>query len=881
MQRKEMASTYDPHSIQEGRYEWWVEKGYFKADSTSDKEPYSIVIPPPNVTGRLHLGHAWDTTIQDILTRMKRMQGYDVLWLPGSDHAGIATQTKVEEKLKQEGVSRHHLGREAFLDVTWKWAEEYKKQIREQWSKLGLGLDYSRERFTLDEGLSKAVRKVFVDLHQKGLIYRGEYIINWDTVAKTALSDIEVIHEEVKGALYHIRYPLSDGTGFIEVATTRPETLFGDRAIAVHPEDERYMAFMGKTVTIPMTDRKIPVISDEYVEKDFGSGALKITPAHDPNDFEVGMRHNLTPMIVMNEDGTMNEHAGQYNGLDRFECRKKLKEDLEREGLLVKVEEHLHAVGHSERNGSVVEPYLSKQWFVKMDSLAAKAVDAQKSENKVEFTPARFENTYLRWMENIRDWCISRQLWWGHQIPAWYHIETGEVYVGESAPSDKENWRQDEDVLDTWFSSALWAFSTLGFPDKTNPDYLRYYPNSVLVTGYDIIFFWVSRMIFQGLEFTKKTPFKNFVIHGLVRDEQGRKMSKSLGNGIDPMDIIAEYGADALRYTLSTGTSPGNDLRFTMDKVIASRNFANKVWNASRFAMPYIHDVKDPALNLNNIRQVQDKWILHRLNQTIASVTALMEKYELGEAGKRINQFIWEDFCDWYVELSKITLFGDNEEEKETTKQILLHVLKESLKLLHPFMPFITEEIWQSLPDVEESIVIAPWGSVDERLENPEAEEEMQRLVEVVTAVRNIRAEVNAPMSKKISMNLLAKNEDFKESFKKGKEVIKYFTGANEVVVATTLDKPEDTMTAVVSGAELFIPMDSLVDYKDELKRLKNEWEKMNKEVLFVESKLSNESFISRAPQKIVDEHKKKRDDYMEKRTSLEVRIHEIRQHLK
>ena len=593
-----MPTKYDPQSIEQGRYKWWLDGKYFEAQDDDSKQPYTIVIPPPNVTGRLHLGHAWDTTLQDILTRMKRMQGYDVLWLPGMDHAGIATQAKVEAKLREEGKSRYDLGREKFLEQTWAWKEEYASFIRQQWSKLGLGLDYTRERFTMDEGLSKAVNEVFVKLYEKGLIYRGEYIINWDPATKTAISDIEVIYKDVQGAFYHMNYPLADGSGSIEIATTRPETMLGDTAVAVHPDDDRYKHLIGKNVILPIVNREIPIVADTYVDMEFGSGAVKITPAHDPNDFEVGNRHNLERVLVMNEDGTMNAKAGKYNGMDRFECRKQIVKDLQEQGVLFKIEDHLHSVGHSERSGAVVEPYLSTQWFVKMQPLADEAIELQQQEGKVNFVPDRFEKTYLRWMENIRDWCISRQLWWGHRIPAWYHKETGEVYVGREAPADSENWEQDNDVLDTWFSSALWPFSTLGWPEKDAADFKRYYPTDALVTGYDIIFFWVSRMIFQGIEFTGKRPFKDVLIHGLIRDAEGRKMSKSLGNGIDPMDVIDKYGADSLRYFLSTGSSPGQDLRFSMEKIESTWNFANKIWNASRFALMNMDGLKYEEIDL-------------------------------------------------------------------------------------------------------------------------------------------------------------------------------------------------------------------------------------------------------------------------------------------
>ena len=704
-----MPTKYDPQSIEKGRYQWWLDGKFFETTGDEQKEPYTIVIPPPNVTGKLHLGHAWDTTLQDILTRMKRMQGRDVLWLPGMDHAGIATQAKVEQKLREEGVSRYDLGREKFVEETWKWKEEYAGHIREQWAKMGLGLDYTRERFTLDEGLSKAVREVFVKLYNKGLIYRGEYIINWDPATKTAISDIEVIYKDVQGAFYHMKYPLADGSGTIEVATTRPETMLGDTAVAVHPEDERYKHLIGKMVKLPIVGREIPIVADEYVDMEFGTGVVKITPAHDPNDFEVGNRHNLERILVMHEDGTMNEKAGKYEGMDRFECRKQIVKDLQEAGVLFKIEDHMHSVGHSERSGAVVEPYLSTQWFVKMQPLADAAIELQQQEDdkKVHFTPDRFEKTYLRWMENIRDWCISRQLWWGHRIPAWYHKETGEVYVGTEEPADIENWNQDNDVLDTWFSSALWPFSTMGWPDVDSADFKRYYSTDALVTGYDIIFFWVSRMIFQAIEFTGERPFENVLIHGLVRDEQGRKMSKSLGNGVDPMDVIDKYGADSLRYFLSTGSSPGQDLRYSNEKVESVWNFANKIWNASRFALMNMNGLTYEEIDLTGEKSVADKWILTRLNETIETVTRLADKYEFGEVGRALYNFIWDDFCDWYIEMAKLPLYGEDEAAKKTTRSILAYVLDNTMRLLHPFMPFITEEIWQNLPHKGESITVA------------------------------------------------------------------------------------------------------------------------------------------------------------------------------
>ncbi|MCM3179704.1 valine--tRNA ligase [Cytobacillus horneckiae] len=872
-----MPTKYDPKSIEQGRYDWWLKGKYFEAGDDPKKDPYTIVIPPPNVTGRLHLGHAWDTTLQDILTRMKRMQGYDVLWLPGMDHAGIATQAKVEQKLREEGKSRYDLGREAFVEETWKWTNEYKGHIREQWSKLGLGLDYNRERFTLDEGLSDAVQEVFVTLYKKGVIYRGEYIINWDPSTKTALSDIEVIHKDVQGAFYHMRYPLADGSGDIEIATTRPETMLGDTAVAVHPGDERYKHLIGKMVKLPITGREIPIVADDYVDMEFGSGAVKITPAHDPNDFEIGNRHNLERILVMNEDGSMNKKAGKYEGMDRFECRKQLVKDLQEEGILFKIEEHMHSVGHSERSGAVVEPYLSTQWFVKMQPLADASVDLQKEDGKVNFVPDRFEKTYLRWMENIRDWCISRQLWWGHRIPAWYHKETGEVYVATEPPGDIENWKQDEDVLDTWFSSALWPFSTLGWPDESSADYQRYYPTAALVTGYDIIFFWVSRMIFQGIEFTGGRPFKDVLIHGLVRDAEGRKMSKSLGNGVDPMDVIEKYGADSLRYFLSTGSSPGQDLRFSIEKVESTWNFANKIWNASRFALMNMNGLKVEEIDLTGEKSVADKWILTRLNETIETVTRLSDRYEFGEVGRVLYNFIWDDFCDWYIEMAKLPLYGEDEAAKKTTRSVLAHVLDNTMRLLHPFMPFITEEIWQNLPHEGESITIAAWPTVREELTDKAAAEEMKLLVEIIRSVRNIRAEVSTPMSKKINMMIKAKDAETAAVLTKNEGYIDRFCNPEELTINTELTAPDKAMTAVVTGAEIILPLEGLINIEEEIARLQKEWDKLNKEVERVQKKLSNDGFIKKAPEKVIEEERAKEKDYAEKRAAVEARMNELK----
>lgn len=874
---KTLSTKYDPQAIEAGRYQYWLEGKFFEAKDDAEKKPYTIVIPPPNVTGKLHLGHAWDTTLQDILTRIKRMQGYDVLWLPGMDHAGIATQAKVEAKLREEGKSRYDLGREKFVEETWKWKEEYASHIREQWSKLGLGLDYSRERFTLDEGLSKAVREVFVTLYKKGLIYRGEYIINWDPATKTALSDIEVIYKDIQGAFYHMRYPLADGSGSIEIATTRPETMLGDTAIAVHPEDERFKHLIGKTVVLPIVGREIPIVADDYVDMEFGSGAVKITPAHDPNDFELGNRHNLERVLVMNEDGSMNANAGKYQGMDRFECRKQIVKDLQEEGVLFKIEEHLHSVGHSERSGAVVEPYLSTQWFVKMQPLADEAIKLQSQEEKVNFVPERFEKTYLHWMENIRDWCISRQLWWGHRIPAWYHKETGEVYVDHEPPSDIENWEQDNDVLDTWFSSALWPFSTMGWPDKEAADFKRYYPTDALVTGYDIIFFWVSRMIFQGLEFTGKRPFKDVLIHGLVRDAEGRKMSKSLGNGVDPMDVIAQYGADSLRYFLSTGSSPGQDLRFSMEKVEATWNFANKIWNASRFALMNMGDLKFEDIDFSGEKSVADKWILTRLNETIESVTKLADKYEFGEVGRVLYNFIWDEFCDWYIEMAKLPLYGEDEQAKKTTRSILAYVLDNTMRLLHPFMPFITEEIWQNLPHNGESITVAKWPEVNQELSDDQAAGEMRLLVDIIRSVRNIRAEVNTPMSKQIKLHIKAKDEAVLSQLEKNRSYLERFCNPSELVLATEITSPDKAMTSVVTGAELFLPLEGLINIDEEIKRLEKELDKLDKEVERVQKKLSNEGFVKKAPQKVIEEEQAKEKDYLEKRETVRERISELR----
>ncbi len=876
-----MPTTYDPKAAEAKWHDYWMKGKYFEAGKRTDAEPYTIVIPPPNVTGMLHIGHALDFTLQDILIRFKRMSGYDALWLPGSDHAGIATQTKVEQKLREEGLTRYDLGREKFLEKVWEWKEHYAATIREQWAKMGFSLDYSRERFTLDEGLSRAVRTVFVKLYEKGLIYRGKYIINWDPAARTALSDIEVEYKEVQGKLYHLRYPLKDGSGHITVATTRPETMLGDTAVAVHPDDERYKHLIGKMLVLPIIGREIPVIADEYVEKEFGSGAVKITPAHDPNDFEVGLRHNLPQILVMDESGKMNENAGIYKGMDRFECRKRIVNDLQEQGVLIKIEEHVHQVGHSERSGAVVEPYLSTQWFVKMKPLAEKAIEAQKSGRGVRFVPERFEKIYLHWIENVRDWCISRQLWWGHRIPAWYCGDCGAITVSaDEAKSCSQcgsaNIRQDEDVLDTWFSSALWPFSTLGWPDDTD-DMKRYYPTNVLVTGYDIIYFWVARMIFTALEFTGQIPFKDVLIHGLVRDAEGRKMSKSLGNGVDPLEVIEQYGADAMRYMISTSSTPGQDLRFRWERVEQARNFANKIWNASRFALMNLDGLTVEDIDLGGDLSTADRWILHRLNETARDVTRLLDQYEFGETGRLLYNFIWDDLCDWYIEFSKLRLYGEDAEAKRRTQSVLAYVLDRTLRLIHPFMPFISEEIWQHLPHEGETIALAPWPQYAAEWEAPDAVKEMELLMDIIRSVRNIRAEMNVPMGKKVELLVKPGSEDILSVLLRNEQYIARFCGTSRLELNVNAQPPEKAVTAVVTGAELYLPLAGLIDIEQEIARLEKELQTLNAEVERVEKKLANAGFVSKAPAKVIEEEKAKHRDYSEKREKVLARLAELR----
>ena len=887
----DMSTKYNPTAVEAGRYDNWQSKKLFAPESNqeiqgNEPEPYSIVIPPPNVTGKLHLGHAWDTTLQDMIIRQKRMQGFDTLWLPGMDHAGIATQAKVEQRLRGEGISRYDLGREKFVAQVWDWKNEYATTIKQQWGKMGLSLDFDRERFTLDEGLNKAVNKVFIDLYNKGLIYRGEYIINWDPQARTALSDIEVIYQDDEGAFYHVKYPFTDGTTFngknyIEIATTRPETMFGDVAVAVHPSDERYKDLIGKTVMVPLVGREIPIIADEYVEKDFGTGMVKITPAHDPNDFQVGNRHDLERINTMTEDGHLNEHAGKYNGMERFEARKAIVADLESGDHMLKIDPIVHSVGHSERTGVPVESRLSTQWFVKMAPLAKQILDMQQNEDeKVEFVPARFEDTFTHWMENIRDWVISRQLWWGHQIPAWYKNKgtaDEEIYVGTEAP-EGDGWERDPDVLDTWFSSALWPFSTMGWPEKMDGDFARYYPTNTLVTGYDIIFFWVARMMFQGKEFTGQRPFKNVLIHGLIRDGEGRKMSKSLGNGVDPMDVIEKYGADALRWFLATGSTPGQDVRFTYDKMDAAWNFINKIWNASRYViMNLAEDTPSQLPDLDKLT-LADQWILARLNTTVADVTRNFDKFEFGEAGRSLYNFIWNDFADWYIEMTKETLNGDG--DKAPVQQTLAYVLDQTLRLLQPIMPFVTEAIWQEMPDQagkNADFAITRYPVVHDELTNDAAETAFKSLQDLIVAVRNIRSEANAPMSTAIDLLIKTNDDNLIRIFNDNADYINRFAHPKSLTIAADVQAPDLAMSQVITGAEIYVPLAELIDIDDEIARLEGETKKFSGEVKRAQGKLSNEKFVNAAPEAVVAAEREKLADWQAKLAATQERLTSLR----
>lgn len=864
MVSNEINKTYNPKEVEERLYNTWVEKGYFTPTPDKTKEPFTIVIPPPNVTGQLHMGHALDETLQDILIRYKRMAGFNALWIPGTDHAGIATQIKVEEVLrKEEGKTRYDLGREKFVEKVWEWKKLYGDRIINQLKKLGSSCDWTRERFTMDEGCSKAVKEVFVNLYKKGLIYQGSRIINWCPRCITALSDAEVEHAEQAGHFWHIKYPVKGSDEVVVIATTRPETLFGDTAVAVNPEDERYKDIIGKTLLLPLTDREIPVIADAYVDKEFGTGCVKITPAHDPNDFEVGLRHDLAQIKVLNDDATMNHYAGKYEGMDRYECRKQMIKDLDEMGLLVKVEDHSHNVGQCYRCGTTVEPIISKQWFVKMNSLAQPAIDAVKKKD-TEFVPEHFEKVYFHWLKNIRDWCISRQLWWGHRIPAFYCDDCGEMVVtkedGAVCSKCGKPMRQDPDTLDTWFSSALWPFSTLGWPAKTE-DLSYFYPTSVLVTGYDIIPFWVMRMMFSGIEHTGEVPFKYVFIHGLVRDAQGRKMSKSLGNGVDPLEVIDEFGADALRFTLATGNSPGNDMRFSTERVTASRNFANKIWNASRFVQMNL-TIDELCVPAASELALEDKWILDKLNRLVSEVTENLDKFELGVAVAKLYDFIWDEFCDWYIELVKPRLYDTENPTNKTAQQVLSYVLSNTLKLLHPFMPFITEEIWLSLPHEGESIVIANWPIADDTLSFPAEAAQMEMMKGALKAVRNKRAEMNIPPSKKAAMFIVT---DHTELFQNGAVFFQKLASASDVTVLK--DKStvgENTVAVIVDGAQIYIPLGELVDFEKELKRLEEEKKHLLGEIKRVEGKLSNKGFVDKAPARVVEEEKAKGEKYRE-----------------
>ena len=878
---KELAKTYDPKGLEERLYQKWLDNKYFHAEVNRDKKPFTIVMPPPNVTGQLHMGHALDETMQDILIRFKRMQGYEALWQPGTDHAAIATEVKVIEKLKEQGINKEDLGREEFLKHAWAWKEEYGGKIINQLKKLGASADWDRERFTMDEGCSKAVKEVFIRLYEKGYIYKGSRIINWCPVCQTSISDAEVEHEDQDGFFWHINYPIVGEEGrFVEIATTRPETLLGDTAVAVNPEDERYKDLIGKMLKLPLTDREIPVIADEYVDKEFGTGCVKITPAHDPNDFEVGKRHNLEEINIMNDDATINDLGGKYAGMDRYEARKAMVKDLEELGLLVKVVPHSHSVGTHDRCGTTVEPMIKPQWFVRMKEMGEAAIKTLQDGN-LTFVPERFDKIYMHWLENIRDWCISRQLWWGHRIPAYYCDSCGETVVARELPSvcpkcGCEHLTQDEDTLDTWFSSALWPFSTLGWPDNTE-ELNYFYPTDVLVTGYDIIFFWVIRMVFSGLEQTGKTPFHHVLIHGLVRDSQGRKMSKSLGNGIDPLEVIDKYGADALRLTLMTGNAPGNDMRFYWERVEASRNFANKVWNASRFIMMNLEKAEVPQeIDLNALTGA-DKWILSKVNKLAEEVTENMDKYELGIAVQKVYDFIWEEFCDWYIEMVKPRLYNEEDTTKAAALWTLKTVLGNALKLLHPYMPFITEEIYCTLRPEEESIMIASWPERKAKWDFEADEEAVEIIKEAVRSIRNVRTGMNVPPSKKAKVFVVSEDEAIRETFENGKVFFGTLGYASEVVVqADKAGIDEDAVSAVTSKAVIYMPFAELVDIEKEVERLHKEEEKLNKELARVKGMLSNERFVSKAPESKVAEEKAKLEKYTNMMEQVKERLKQL-----
>ena len=870
---KELAKQYDPKLVEDRIYKKWIDGRYFHAEADHSKKPYTIVIPPPNITGQLHMGHALDNTLQDCLIRTKRMQGYSTLWLPGTDHASIATEARIVEAMKKEGLTKDDIGRDGFLERAWAWKETYGGRIVEQLKKLGSSCDWERERFTMDEGCSKAVKEVFVNLYEKGLIYRGERIINWCPHCVTSISDAEVDFEEKEGSFWHIKYPLSDGSGSLEVATTRPETMLGDTAVAVNPNDERYAEYLGKTVTLPLVGREIPVIADEYVDMEFGTGAVKMTPAHDPNDFEVGLRHSLEIVNIFNEDATVNENGGRYAGLSREDARKAVVADLKQQGSLIKVEPHIHNVGTCYRCGTLVEPWLSKQWFVKMQPLAEPAVKAVETK-KIEFVPERFEKMYYNWMNNIRDWCISRQLWWGHRIPAYYCDECGEVVVSKTEPkacSCGEKLRQDADTLDTWFSSALWPFSTLGWPDKTE-DLEYFYPTSTLVTAYDIIFFWVARMIFSGIEHMGKKPFDTVFFHGLVRDAQGRKMSKSLDNGIDPLEIIDEFGADALRFTLAVGVSPGNDMRFSTEKTTAFRNFANKIWNAARFILMNDVDGTEPDTLPENLN-IEDKWLLGKLNTLIKEMTDNMDKFELGVAAGKIYDFAWNIFCDWYIEIAKPRLSSDDEEQKNSCKTVLVYTMTQILKLLHPFMPFITEEIYEAIPHSCESIMISPYPEFTEKLVFTKDEEAFSRIMDVIKEIRVMRGEKNVPPGKKTSVYI---ETSLKDTFEEGAVFIKRLASAEEIRIGDSFDI-DGAVQLVTDSARILIPLAELVDTQKELERLGRELAAVDKEIASLNGRLENKQFVSKAPKNVVEAERDKLNKAKDKKTNIEQSISNLK----
>ena len=863
--KKNIEKIYNPESFEKKIYEQWNDNGYFKANVNSDKKPYTIVIPPPNVTGQLHMGHALDETLQDILIRFKRMQGYEALWLPGTDHSAIATEVKVVEKLRKEGFSKEQIGREKFLEEAWNWKEKYGNRIIGQLKRLGSSCDWSRERFTMDEGCSEAVKEFFVSLYNEGLIYRGERIINWCPKCKTSLSDIEVEHSAEDGSFWHIKYTFADSDGYIEVATTRPETLLGDVAVAVNPNDDRYKNCIGKELILPIVGRKIPVVADDYVDMEFGTGAVKITPAHDPNDFEVGLRHGLEIIDVFTDDAHINEKGGSYAGMERYEARKAIVKELEKRELLIKVEPHSHNVGHCYRCGSVIEPKLSNQWFVKMKKLAQPAIDAVKNDETV-FIPSRFDKIYFHWLENIKDWCISRQIWWGHRIPAWYCQDCNEIIVSKTKPTkcskcSGENLVQDEDTLDTWFSSALWPYSTLGWPNNTD-DFKYFYPTDTLVTGYDIIFFWVVRMIFSALKNTGRVPFKHVFIHGLVRDEQGRKMSKSLGNGVDPLEVIDKYGADALRFMLANGTNAGNDMRYSEDKVIAARNFANKLWNASRFILMNI-DFDCDLLGLPTDLKIEDMWIITKTNIFVKEITENIENFEISIASQKIYEFIWDVVCDWYIEISKIRL-GKDSEDSINVQKILVYVMSVVLKLLHPFMPFITEEIYSAIPHSDESIMISSWPKYEKRLNFENESANFEKIIDAIKAIRNIRSEMNVPNSRKADIYVETK---FVGVFEDCSLILKKLAMSDKIEIMGNIDSNlvENCVQVVTDSARIFLPLDNLIDKKKELERLLKEQEFCKKEIEIFEKKLSNENFLNRAPKHIIEKEQKKLDNIKQK----------------